>query len=237
MSREIQDPLSEADQLIASVANLTPAQLEQLVAKLPLDRGETSQQWLIKLAKRLSPDQIDTIFATAASSLALARTLTVKAQLPAREELIKAVSKMGYFEQTIEVSDISMTLRTLTSAEETDCQRFARALPEEEQQRAYSRRRLSYSISQLNGQPVGTDPVEMSYIGTAQKERLDTIQRQRSAHADSAMAYLGQLFEVYTEEIAIIFRIWESAVMIRMTGREKADQLEEAEKKLPFPST
>lgn len=145
------------------------------------------------------------------------RSKIEKQTLPT-EELISQYTKNQYVEQTIEVlPGLDATFRTLPPFAMDEALDFAsEKRGTDNYARALGRRRLSHALIDINGEVVGTMPVEGSYFQLAKAESRETLKKDIMTRAEDVYEYLS--FHGLAEKISEAFGAWEQVVFNRING-------------------
>lgn len=180
---------------------------------------DLSEASLEEIAENLSMSEIQVLSLIKGDDHFLNLREKIEAQVPEVTELIAQYTKNQYVQQTVEVMPgLDVTFRTMPPETMDESLNFAAKHRGESQDtvaRILSRRRLSYAVIDVNGEPLGAVPLDGSYFDMIRADK-DKFKKQMTEYADSVYDYLS--YYGLTDKISEVFGVWENVIYNRING-------------------
>ncbi len=180
---------------------------------------DISDMSLEEIAEELSMSEIQALQYLKGDSYLLGIREKIEGQAPDVEEIVSQYTQNQYVQQTIEIMPgLDVTFRTLAPQCMDEALDFAmqhKSKSSDAMSRILARRRLSYALIDVNGEPLGKMPVEGSYFSmmNADAEKFKENLREFADSVYENLCYYG-----LSEKISEAFGTWENVIFSRLNG-------------------
>jgi len=147
----------------------------------------------------------------------------IDSQVPDQRAVLAQMTADGYYSQEVEVrSGLTAQIRALGSGFQDDCIEFASQRAESDlmYRRLLSKRKLAYSVLEINGKQVGPAPVRGSLFDLRRNcpDGEDPPSVLIRKNAEERYEELDLHSEIIVTTLSEAYRAWESALQDRLSG-------------------
>lgn len=182
---------------------------------------EITSEYLDELLETLRPEHVNYLQIKTINSQVLELREELEKQAPSTEEIIAEYTENQYVEQSVQImSGLKATFRTLAPGSFDESISYANLKSDnmENYKRILARRRLSHAIVSINGNMVGSLPIQGSYheIAMARDDGYKGLEEELNKRADKAYDMLS--YHGLADKISEAFGVWERIIYDRMNG-------------------